>query len=108
MLLQVIGFLLVGRLVVFVLQKFPFIKIPFIGRLFEEGKFLEQLFGCSLCLGVWVFTILSYLLQIDFIKDTFGTDMIIVNSLITGMIASFVVYIFEIGWNTRFGVIEVH
>jgi len=108
MLLQVIGFLLVGRLVVFVLQKFPFIKIPFIGNLFKEGKFLEQLFGCDLCLGVWVYAFLSYLFQVDFVKDIFGKDIVVINSLITGMIASFVVYIFAIGWNTRFGILEVN
>ena len=107
MLLQLIGFLLVGRLVVFVLQKFPFRKIPFIGRLFEEGKFLEQLFGCSLCLGVWVYATLGYLLRIDLVRDAFGVYIVAVSPLITGMIASFVVYIFEIGWTTRFGVLEV-
>ena len=108
MLLQLIGFLLVGRLVVFVLQKFPFQKILFIGKFFEEGKFLEQLFGCDLCLGVWVYAVLSYFLQIDFVENMFNVNIFLVNEIVTGMIASFVVYIFAIGWNTRFGILEVN
>ena len=107
MFLQVISFLLVGRLVVFVLQKFPFIKIPFIGSLFEEWKFLAQLFSCSLCLGVWVYAVLGYFLRVDLVTSIFGVYILAINEIITGMIATFVVYIFEIGWNTRFGIIEV-
>lgn len=108
MLLQLIGFLLVGRLVVFVLQKFPFRKIIFIGKLFEEGKFLEQLFSCSLCLGVWVYATLGYFLRVDLVGSMFGIYVFPISEIVTGMIASFVVYIFEIGWQTRFGIIEVN
>ena len=108
MLLQVVAFLLVGRLVIFLLQKFPFQKIKFIGRLFEEGKFLEQLFACSLCLGVWVYAILGYLVSVDIVADLFGVYIVAFNEILTGMIASFVVYIFGIGWTTRFGIIEVN
>lgn len=105
-LLQLVGYLLVGRLAVFVLQKFPFQK-TFIGQFFGEGKFLEDLFSCSLCLGVWVYAALGYLLRVDFIANVFGVYVMVLNELLTGAIASFVVHIFEIGWNTRFGIIEV-
>lgn len=108
MLAQIVSFLLVGRLVIFVLQKFPFRKVIFIGGLFEEGKFLEQLFSCSLCLGVWVYAILGYFFSVDFVAGLFGVYIVAINEIITGMIASFVVYIFCIGWTTRFGIIEVN
>lgn len=108
MLSQIIGFLLVGRLVIFILQKFPFQKVIFIGRLFEEGKFLEQLFGCSLCLGVWVYAVLGYFFSVDFVANLFGVHIVAINEIVTGMIASFVVYIFGIGWETRFGIVEVN
>jgi len=104
---QLIGYLLVGRLVVFVLQKFPFQK-TFIGRLFKEGEFLADLLSCSLCLGCYVYATLAYIFQIDFINNLFNVYVVVLNEIMTGIIASFVVYIFEIGWNTRFGIIEVN
>lgn len=104
---QLIGFLLVGRLLVFVLQKFPFRK-TIIGKFFKEGKFLEQLFSCELCLGCYVYAFVGYLLRIDFISELFGVYVIAFNEIMTGIIASFVVYIFAIGWQTRFGIIEVN
>lgn len=108
MLLQLVVFLLVGRLVIFVLQKFPFQKVPFIGRLFEEGKFLEQLFACSFCLGCWAYAILGHVFSVDIVVELFGVYIVAFNEILTGVIASFVVYIFGIGWQTRFGIIEVH
>ena len=103
---QVIAFLLVGRLAVFVLQKFPFRK-TFIGKHFREGKFLERLFSCDLCLGVWVYAALGYFLRIDLVAELFSVHVIVLNEIITGTIASFLVHVFSIGWNTKFGVIEV-
>ena len=104
---QLIGFLLVGRLLVFVLQKFPFRK-TFIGNFFKEGKFLEQLFSCDLCLGVWCYAVVGYLLRIDLVSELFGVYVIAFNEIMTGIIASFLFYIFAIGWQTRFGIIEVN
>lgn len=104
---QLIVFLLVGRLAVFIIQKFPFQK-TIIGKYFKEGKFLEQLFSCSLCLGCYVYAFMGYFLHIDFIDSLFGVYVVVFNEFMTGVIASFVVYIFEIGWNTRFGIIEVN
>jgi hypothetical protein len=101
MLLQIIGFLLVGRLLVFILQEFPFHKI--FPALFGEGKFLKQLLDCPLCLGVWVYWFFSILLDIDFIYQMFYIEIPILNNLITGVIASFIVYIFCLGWFVRFG-----
>ena len=104
---QLIVFLLVGRLAVFIIQKFPFQK-TIIGKHFKEGKFLEQLLSCSLCLGVWVYAALGYFLHIDFIDGLFGVYVIVLNEFMTGMIASFVTHIFSIGWQTKFGIIEVN
>jgi hypothetical protein len=106
MFLRVLAFLLVGRLAVFVLQKFPFRK-TFIGKHFREGKFLEQLFSCDLCLGVWCFAFMGYFLRIDFVSELFGVYVMVFNEIVTGVIASFLMHIFAIGWNTKFGVIEV-
>lgn len=105
--LHLIAFLLIGRLTIYVLQKFPFRKVILIGKYFKEGKFLAELFDCDLCLGVWVFAGLSYLLRIDFVNEAFSVNIIVFNQFLTGAIASFVVHIFRIGWTSKFGMIEV-
>lgn len=107
MLLRFVGFLLVGRLVIFFIQEFPLHKLSFIGNFFSEGKFLKELFDCDLCLGVWIYWFLSIIIGIDVIYDMFCVFIPIIGNLITGMIASFLVHIFRIGWITKFGITVV-
>ena len=93
---------------VFILQKFPFQKVPYLGKLFEEGKFLEQLFSCDLCLGVWVYAVLAFIYHMDFIYDLFNVYIIVLNELITGMIASFTMHLISVGWSTKFQIVEIN
>jgi len=74
---------------------------------FREGGFLDELFSCNLCLGVWVYAILGYIFNIDLVRNIFGVYSVCFNEIVNGAIISFVVYIFGIGWNTRFGILEV-
>ncbi len=83
---------LVGKIIIFLLQKFPKHKLPFIGKLFREGKFLEELFSCSLCLGFWIYSGLAYLLDVKVVGEFF----------ITGAVTTFVVWVFSEGWHTLF------
>jgi hypothetical protein len=102
--MRLVSFLLVGKLTIYLLQKFPFRK-TIIGSLFEEGKLLAELFVCDLCLGVWVYLVLGYFLKIDLMKYLFGVYIIGLNEFLTGAIVSFLVHVFSIGWNTKFGII---
>lgn len=98
--LDLLAFLLIGRLATFFLQKFPFSKLWLVGGLFAEGKFLKSLFDCDLCLGFWVFLILSIVFDAYLIQ----TRIDIISSILTGMVASFLVHVFAIGWQTKFGI----
>ena len=102
---SIIGFLLVGRLVVFVLQKFPLQKVIFIGRLFEEGKFLEQLFECDLCLGFWLYSTLSFIYDVNLVTEL--GYVVIISNILTGALSTFVVHLLSIGWKNKFGVFLV-
>jgi hypothetical protein len=106
MLLDFIGFLLVGRLLVFFLQEFPFDKFFLIGGLFKEGKFLKQLLECDLCLGFWVYSFIAFAFGVDILKDM-DINTLILGKVVTGAVASFIVHIFRIGWVTKFGVVIV-
>jgi hypothetical protein len=85
-------FALLGRLLMFL-----WIKQPLSGWLGKRYKVLGQLFGCGLCLGVWTYWILAFLLKIRLI-DT----MPLVGEFLLGCVTSFLVWVFEAGWNTLF------
>jgi len=97
---QLVVYALVGKLLIFIFQKFPKSKIPLIGRLFLEGKFLEELFSCDLCLGVWVYTGLSFIFSVNILGEYFYVP--ILSEFITGMIVSFVMHLISAGWETRY------
>jgi len=106
---QLVVYALVGKLLIFIFQKFPKSKIPLIGRLFLEGKFLEELFSCDLCLGVWVYTGLSFIFSVNILGFIFSVNILgeyfyvpILSEFITGMIVSFVMHLISAGWETRY------
>jgi hypothetical protein len=100
---ELLAYFLLGRLMIFIIQKFPFQKL--IPRLFDEGKFLEELFSCDLCLGCYVFWFLAWILEIDFVYQLFGLqNATLLNYMFTGIIASFITHVFRIGWTTKFGI----
>lgn len=103
---EFVKFALVGKLVIFILQRFPFNKIPLIGNLFKEGKFFGELFGCDLCLGVWVYSILAVLLEYDAIGLS-GNLSGFLSWILTGIMTSFIMFVFSNGWKALFSTIEI-
>lgn len=98
MILDFLIFAITGKIIIFLFQKFPKSKLPFIGNLFLEGKFLEELFSCDLCLGFWIYFGLAFL---------FGTFIPIgyvpvLSEFLTGAVTTFIVHIFSVGWNAKF------
>lgn len=91
-------FAAVGKLLVFLWQKFPLPK--FLAR-------LEKLHDCDLCSGVWIYCALAVFFGVDIIQDTFGYSVPILGSLVTGAITSFVVSVFSAGWNSKFEVVII-
>lgn len=97
MIIEFVIFALVGRIIVFLLQKFPKPKLPFIGKLFREGGLLDELFYCDMCLGFWVFSGLACIFEIDI-----GIYVPVLSEFIIGAVTTFVVHIFSVGWNAKF------
>jgi hypothetical protein len=98
MILNFAIFALVGRIIVFLFQKFPKHSLPFIGGLFREGKFLDELFACDLCLGFWIYFGLSFFADVNIMS----IDVPVVSQFITGAVTTFVVHVFSVGWNSKF------
>ncbi len=96
---NLILYILIGKLLIFLFQKFPFQNLFFIGRFFSEGRFLEQLFSCDLCLGVWVYALLAFFFGINYFEFYF----IGVTEFLAGAVTSFIVHLISIGWKDKFG-----
>ena len=101
---EFIWFAVIGKIVIFVLQRFPFKKLPWIGNWFKEDKFLGELFGCDLCLGVWVYSILAIFFRYNVIPYFY---LPIISWILTGMATSFVVFVFSNGWKALFSTIVI-
>jgi hypothetical protein len=91
-------YLLIGRLLIFIGMKFP---------LFTKSRygFVRELFSCDLCLGVWIYTLLSIASGEILFKSWFYFWGL--NELITGCVSAFLVHVFLIGWREKFQTIVI-
>ena len=82
---------LVGKLLIWTIQQFPYRP--------QKG-FLGKLVDCDFCLGVWVYTVLNFVFNVNLMYEFF--DIIGLNEIITGIIISFIMHLISIGWQTKF------
>ncbi len=93
-----LGYLVLGKVLIYLWQKFPFPK---------GYKIISGLHECDLCSGVWIYFFAALLFRMDLL-NLFGLPYYpILNEGITGGVISFVVHIFSVGWKTKFDSGEV-
>ena len=88
-----------GRVLIYVWFQFPL--PPSWEREINQRKyyvkFFTKLHSCDLCAGVWIYSLLAFVI---------GADLSGIGSLVTmfatGVITSFVVHVFVIGWKEKF------
>ncbi len=97
--LSYIAFAVSGKLVVFLIQKFPL--FTWIGK---KWKTFGQLVECDLCLGVWVYVIINLL---EFRLTFYSADSNLFGEVLTGFAMSFLMHLLSIGWQAKFGIIVV-
>ena len=88
---------LVGRLLIFLWAKAPY--KGWLSALPVVGNFFKDLFSCNLCLGVWVFWLLDFLFKVNLLEIALPPILL---EFLTGSITSFLVWVFDAGWNTLF------
>lgn len=92
-----LAYLLIGRVFIF------------LGEKFATGNglkgFIGRLLLCPLCLGFWIYSILSIISGIQILSD-FPVNPVL-SSFITGALSTFGVYVFSAGWSSLFSVIEI-
>lgn len=89
----------VGKLVIFFAQKFPY---------FAKSKveFIRKLFECDLCLGFWVYGLLSALLHVRLFEDVYPY-VPVASEMTTGMVVSFAIHLISIGWKEKFSTVVI-
>lgn len=89
-------YLLIGKLFIFLGQKFPLPDI------LERNRKISEWHQCSLCFGVWVYAFFSFVLGVDVLQVLGISYIPLVSEFTTGGIVSFIVFIFSIGWKDYF------
>jgi hypothetical protein len=105
MYLQLLGYALVGKLIIYLAQIFPKQKLPIIGKLFAENRFFGELFACDLCTGFWVYFLLDFMFRVNFLQETFYVT--IVSEAISGAILAFIMHLLSIGFRTKYFTINM-
>lgn len=84
-----------GRLIIHLIQRFP---LP---SALLSSRTTIKWHSCTLCIGVWIYTILAALFRIDLLSIWFLEIGIVyiplVTEILTGAMTSWILYIFEIG-----------
>lgn len=98
---ELVAYFLIGRLLIFVFQKFPFPKL--FPTYFKEGKFLEQLFGCDFCLGFWIYFGLAFIFGVNFLQEYFY--IVLISEFLTAVSASFIMQLISVGWKDLYSTV---
>ena len=96
-----IFFLVVGRIIIHVWQQF---HLP---RFLKKYEWLKKLHECDLCSGVWIYAILSFFTEIDLLEVAGLGYIPLVGAIITGIIVSWGVHIWILGWKSKYEVIVI-
>lgn len=89
-------YVLAGKLLIYLLgEKFPY----FIN---SKSEFVRKLFGCDLCLGIWVYFFLAIGGQIRLFEDLFTYTVPLTGEFIAACVTSFLVHLVSMGWREKF------
>lgn len=96
---RLIVILTLGRLLVWLLQTSGLTK-----RIWQRHPILTELGECDLCLGCWVFTALAWTMKMNVFDPFYSAG---ISEVATGCALAFVVHLVRIGWQTRFGTLDL-
>ena len=94
-------FLIVGRIVIHIWQQF---HLP---RFLQKIEWFVKLHECDLCSGVWIFTILSLFMGLDLLSVLLFEYVPVVSEVVTGIVISWLVHIFILGWKAKYEIVVI-
>ena len=86
----------IGKLFIWLTRQFPPARF-----IFSKWELSRELFDCDLCLGFWVYLVLSFFFNINVIKNKY------VNNIVLAGFTTFIMHLISIGWNDAFGEIVI-
>lgn len=94
-------FLILGKIIIYIWMQFHFPKFM------QKWDWLNKLHECDLCSGVYVYAGLSLFLGVDLLSVTLFDYVPVVSEVITGIVISWLVHIFSLGWKSKYEVVVV-
>lgn len=91
-------FLGVGKVMIFLLQKFMTAN-------FKNG-FFQELIRCDLCVGFWVYLATAYLMKITILSDILPFVPVF-SAILTASVSTFAMHLLSWGWKTKFEVVVI-
>lgn len=93
-------FIVLGRIVTHLWMSFHLPK-------WMKNDWVEKLHSCDLCSGVWVYTILSFFMEVDLLEVVGFGYIPVIGAIITGCVISWLVHIFVLGWKAKYEIVVV-
>ena len=97
MIVEYLLYAAIGKVLVYMLQKFPLVT-----WLAGKSAVLEQLFSCGLCLGFWVYFALAFWLKVNILWV-----QPVLREIITASVTTLLVHLVSIGWVEQFGTVVI-
>lgn len=99
--LRWIAFLLIGKICIYIWMQFHLPKFV------QRSEWIKKLHDCDLCSGVWIYSILSFFMGVDLLEVTGFGYIPLVSAIITGIVVSWLVHIFTLGWKAKYEVVVI-
>lgn len=93
-------FILLGRLVIHIWMTFHLPK-------WLENEWMNGLHSCDLCSGVWIYSVLSFFLQVDLLDVSGFGHIPLVGAIITGIVTAWFMHIFILGWKAKYSIVVI-
>lgn len=91
-------YLILGKIIIHIWLQF---HLP---KFLNKSEWFRKLHECDLCSGTWVYAILSFCMGVGILEVTVGNIPPVIDSIITGIVVSWVVHIFSLGWKAKYEV----
>lgn len=91
-------YLILGKIIIHIWMQF---HLP---KFLKKSEWFTKLHECDLCSGVWVYFILSFVMGVGLLGAVGLGEMPLIDSAITGIVVSWAVHIFTLGWKAKYEV----
>ena len=91
-------YLVIGKIIIHIWMEFHLPKFA------QKSAWVNQLHECDLCSGVWVYTVLAFVMGIGLLEATGFGNFPLIDPIVTGIITSWVVHIFTLGWKAKYSI----